>query len=121
MRRASRFDRLPQVLGEIDPHPRRPRAAVQKVIAQGQPEVLDVVERVLGGQRVDGVLHRVGGEDALVVPLRVGRREIPFEADAHRDVLELVALRAAADGHQADRLFSIIVFSQRDGHAQLPR
>ena len=63
----------------------------QEVAAEREPELLDRRRQVLARERVGRVLHRVGGDDAGVVALVVGRGEVAAQRDRDRQVPDPMA------------------------------
>ena len=69
--------------------------ALEKVVHQRQPEVLDAPPQVVLCQGVTGIPHRIRGERVGVVALHVDGFEVAFERDAYVEVPDLMALGAA--------------------------
>ena len=73
-----------------------PGPAARKCSTSRSPNDSIVVDRMLLGERVDRVAHRVGGEQAGVVPVDVRGVEVALEPDVDREVAQVVAARAGA-------------------------
>ena len=71
------------------------------MLGKDAPECLDRAAEVLRGERVDGVLHRIRGDDQAVVTVRVRPLEVTFEGNCHGQVADLMAIRAADHLDQA--------------------
>ena len=71
-----------------------PRPGREEVLDEPPSERLDVVDRMLLRERIDGVAHRVGGEQAGVVSLDVRGVEVALEPDVDREVAQVVAVTA---------------------------
>ena len=80
-------DARPQVLDGVQVHALDLRIAPEEMLDQDAAECFGRAHRMLLRERVDGVLHRVGGQDFAVVALGVRGSEVAFEADAERDLL----------------------------------
>ena len=83
------------------------RAGREEVLDEPPSERLDLVDRMLLGQRVDGVAHRVGSEQAGVVSLDVRGVEVALEPDVDREVAQVVAVGPARDLDEADLGLSV--------------
>jgi hypothetical protein len=83
-------------------------------------EILNGLDGILAREGIDGVLHRVRGEDPAVVAFAVRRFEIACEADAQREFLYVMAAFLTKETKKANALLAVIVFSQADGHASAP-
>ena len=96
----------------------------RKCSASAERERLDVVDRILPRQRVDGVLHRVGREARPVVAVDVDRVERAFELDVDRQIDELVRIAGPPHLHQADPRLAVAIPGQirheRSGDASCP-
>ncbi len=90
------------------------------MIGQAQPEFLDLAHRPLPGQRVDGVLHGVGGQHLAVIAVDVDLLEVALELDVDGDVLQVVLFTAARDPHQADPRFAVVTGRELDCHGSAP-
>lgn len=121
MRFAVDADALPAVL--LDPDARAGDVAelAGEVPAEAQREVLDLADRLLLGEGVDGVLLRVGGHHVGVVAGEVGAFEVSPQRGGHGEVAEFVHRTRAPHGDHPDFGFPVLVRPQRDPHGQLPR
>ena len=90
------------------------------MLDQPQPERLDVIDRVLLGQRIDRVAHGVGGQQAGVVPLDVGGLKLALELDADREIAQIVSVGPARDVDQANLGLSVPGLTQNDRHPSAP-
>jgi hypothetical protein len=96
-------------------------AARQEVLGEPGRELLARPERTFGGEAVDGVAHRVGGEDLGVVAGDVRHRELAGEPQRDGEVAQRVAAAGAAlDLDQPHALLAVVVVGERDVH-QVPR
>ena len=81
-------------------------------------QLLGVVLHGNGGglarDRVDGVLHGVGGQDFAVVAVVVRGVKVAGEQYLHGPLAQFVSLGAARDFHQADARFAVAIFSELD-------
>jgi len=71
------------------------------VAGQAQPELLDLTDRGLLGEGVDGVLLGVGRDHVGVVAGQVDVGQLAGEGDADVEVLELVAVPVPGDADHA--------------------
>ena len=114
-----RVEPLPRVLaqahgGELH------RFEAGEVARQRGGEVRQGLQRVLGGEGVDDVAHRVGGRQAGVVAVDVDRLEVPAQGDVGGQVAQQVALRAARDLDDADLGLAVRVGAEAGGHRSAP-
>src|SRR5207253_1507093 len=112
---AADVDPVPGVLGDEDGGGVDVGVAVDEVAAEGPGEAFDVGQRVVAGDGVDGVLHRVGRDDFRVVAVGVGGLEGAFELDVDGELLELVDVGAAGDLGQADLGLAVGVLGEDAG------
>ena len=78
------------------------RIALEKVPRQPQAERLGIVDRIAGGQRVHGVLHRVGRQHVGVVAVGVGFVVVTLEPDRDRQIPQVVPIAVARDLDESD-------------------
>ena len=114
VRPAGRVEALPEVLDDLDGRPRNRRVALDEVTREREAEVLDRVEGALGRERVDGVLHRVRGQDRGVVALDVRILEVPLETHRDGEVLQVVPVRPPRHLDQADARLAVGVGAEHD-------
>ena len=93
---------------------------LEEVAGHRRAEVLDRFQRMLPGQRVGDVLHRVRRDDQAVVADRVRVGEIPFELDLDRQLADLVAVGPAGDLRQPDPRLAVGMLGENDGHDRVP-
>ena len=85
-------------------------------MVEGTGERLNARQRMILGQHVHRVLHRVGRDDVAVVAVRVATGEVAFEGDVDADLLQLVPLAVPRDFRQPHvRLAVRIVLQHRHG------
>ena len=113
-----RLQRLPGVLADRD---RRAldRLGLDEVRREPARERLDRPVQVLGRERVDGVLHRVGRDDEGVVAGGERGVEAALERDVDGQVADAVD-RPADDPDEPDRLLAVAVGAEL-GHVGLQR
>ena len=113
---AADHEALPRLLDEADGRLGHLAIGFQEVLGQRHAETLDVRQRMLPGEDVDGILHRVGGDDLAIVAVAVGGVEISFQPhiDAHLD--QVVAVCVAGDFRQLNLRFAIGVVRENRGH-----
>ena len=100
-----------------DPHARLVDGVVgDPVVHDRGGEAGQGVERVLGGERVDDVAHRVGRGQAGVVAA-VDGLEVAAQRDVDGQVAQRVALAPADDLDDADLRLAVLVGAEH----QLPR
>jgi hypothetical protein len=87
----------PEVLREIDTHTRQAQVALQEVARQNQAERLRILDRLAGGERVHGILHRVGRQHAAVVAVGIRFVVVTRESDRKGEVVQVVAVPVPAD------------------------
>ena len=81
-------DPLQRLLDQADGRPLDVGMMLEEVARQRHAEALDRLQRVLLGQRVGDVLHRVRRDDQAVVAVGVRAGEIPFELDLDRQLAD---------------------------------
>jgi hypothetical protein len=91
---------LPGLLADRDGRGGHPPVA-EEVLDERRAERRERVQRVIGGEPVDDVAHRVGGHQAGVVVARVRSFEVALEHDVDGQVAQAVPLRAASELDQA--------------------
>ena len=98
----------PRVLDGFDA---RERNAGRRREVPGEPrrERFDVIDRILPGERIHRVLHRIGRQAGRVVTVRVNRLERAFERDAHGQVHDFVRPAPAADLQQPHVRFAVSI------------
>src|SRR5258708_22967298 len=99
----------PLALGDFDAHARDLPVVTQKMPDQLAGEIFDLLAGPGLGQRIDRVLHRVGGEHGPVVARGVNRIEIAFELNINGDLGEVVAIGVARDLQYPPARFSLII------------
>ena len=99
----------------------RDLVVAEEVTGQDLAEVLDRSAEVLGCQRVDRVLHRVGRDDAGVVAAGVREREVALERDGHGQVADPMTIGLTDELDQADRRLAIAVRTELDHGVLLVR
>jgi hypothetical protein len=67
----------------------------KEVAAQRDPERLRLSDAIACRYRVDGVLHRIGGEHAAIVSLRVRLGVLSFEPYRDGQVTQVVTIASA--------------------------
>ena len=67
---------------------------VEKVGCDRQGEAFRVGQRMIGGQRIDRVLHRVGRDHATIVAGQVRFAEISLQRNINVQLDEIVTIRA---------------------------
>ncbi len=67
---------------------------------------------------VDGVLHRVGGEDLGVVAKSVRGVEVAGEEDLDGPLVEVVVIEVLGEAHEADARFAVAVGVEFGGHGK---
>ena len=97
----------PQMLGEIDADPGQPLVALEEMPGEREPERFGLTDPVARGQRVDGVLHRIGRQHGAVVAVRVRLVILALEPDRDGQIAEIVPIGSAAKLHEADPRFAI--------------
>ena len=85
-------DPLQRLLGQADGRLLDVGMIGEEVAGHRRAEVLDRFQRMLPGQGVGDVLHRVRRDDQAVVAARVRIGEIPFELDLDRQLADVVAV-----------------------------
>jgi hypothetical protein len=118
-RRSFRPESIPPPLLDRDLDARRFPVLAQKVLGESEPEFLDLPAEPVLRERVDGVLHRVGGEHAGVVSRDVRGFEIAFESNRDRQVGNVVPAGAAIEADEPDPRLPVAVGAERQG--QVPR
>jgi hypothetical protein len=63
----------------------------EKVLNEVQRKIFHSFDGVLAGDGIDGILHRVGGQDFLVFAFCVGGFEVAFKANADGELFDVVA------------------------------
>ena len=79
----------------------------RKCTREEKPERLWLADRMLRGQRIHGVLHRVGRQDVAVVAVRVRLVVLALEPDRDGEILEVVAIAVARHLDEPDARFSV--------------
>ena len=92
----------------------------EEVARHRHAEVLDRFQRMLPGQRVGDVLHRVRRDDQAVVAAGVRIGEIPFELDLDRQLADLVAVGQPGDLGQANPRLAVGMLGENGGHDRVP-
>ena len=91
------------------------------MLDEPRAERLDVLDRMLLGQRVHHVAHRVGGQQAGVVSIDVRGLEVALEPHVDGEVAQVVAAGPARDLDQADLGLSVPGRLRPFDIGQLPR
>ena len=91
----------PGLFDSADPDARDRRFG-EKMIGEPERERLDMLDRILPRQRVDGVLHRVGREARPVVAVHVDGLERALELNLDRQVDQLVRIAGTPHLHEPD-------------------
>jgi hypothetical protein len=78
-------------------------------------EILDASGRGFAGEEVDGVLHRVGGEDFVVVAVGEAGEEIALKKDFDGPLLKIVDYRLAIYADEAYARLAVAIFGE-SGH-----
>ena len=113
-------DPLQRLLDQADGRPLDVGVMLEEVARQRRAEALDRLERVLLGQRVGDVLHRVRRDDQAVVAGGVRAGEIPFELDLDRQLADVVAVGPARDLRQPDPRLAVGMLGEDGGHDRVP-
>lgn len=67
-------------------------------------------------ERIDDVLHRIGGKDPAIIAVGKARQKIALEQNINRPFLEIMDRPLPVNSHQPDAGFSITVVGQYHGH-----
>ena len=110
----------PRVLDDVHARARNARPGREEVLDEPPSERLDVIDRMLLGQRVDRVAHGVGGKQAGVVSLDVGGLEVALELDVDREIAQVVAVGPARDLDEANLGLPVPGLTQNDRHPSAP-
>ena len=85
-----------------------------------QAEFFDGLDRMLPRQRVHGVFHGVRRQDLAVVAFCVRGLEVAFKTDRQSQLFDVVAALLPRHAQQPDARFSVIVFTEMNGHVSAP-
>ena len=94
-------DALPGVLLDLDAGALDRLDVADEVAGEGEREVLDLADAFLLRVRVDGLLLRVGRQDARLVADQMGVGEVAAKRRRDVEVANLMASRVAVDPHDA--------------------
>ena len=92
------------------------RIVGDEMLDQVHREILDRFDRELLGQDVEGVFHRVGGEDLAIIAGDMSRLEVALELDRKSEVLNLVLLFPPRDAQKPHARLSVIIMAQNYIH-----
>src|SRR5258706_118793 len=106
---------LPWVLSDVDPDERHTWLR-REVFRQPRRKRLDMIDPIAPGERVHGVLHRVGGETCAVVAVQVDRIKGAFERDIERELDEVVRIGAALAFHEPHLRLPVSIPREEGGH-----
>ena len=79
----------------------------------------DIFDTVQASNRVDRVLHRIGGDDFGVVALAVGGIEVTFEGNVHDQLKNAMAITVAFNIRQANFGFAVRLSGDGNAHGLL--
>ena len=114
------LDSGPRVLDDVHARACDGRPCGEEMLDEPPPERFDGVDRILLGKRIDRVAHRVGGEQAGVVPLGVRGVEVALESDVDREIAEVVSAGPARDLDETDLGLSVPGPTENDRHSSAP-
>src|SRR2546426_3632809 len=84
----------------------------KKMPDQPHRKILDRLDRELLRQDVEGVFHRVGGQDLTIIAGGMSRPEVALELDRKSGVPNLVLLFPPGNAQKSHARLSIIILSQ---------
>src|SRR5690242_8596123 len=95
-------DTRPEMFSDANRYSRDLRVVAQEVGDKAHAEVLNLSQGLSGGERVDGILHRVSRQYRAVIALSMYDLKIAFKLNVYGDVFDFVPLPRPVDPQQPD-------------------
>src|SRR5579863_7720075 len=111
---------LPGYLGKRNSRRGYLRVAIQKESHQFLSKFFHASRRRSSREGVDGILHRVGGEDLAVISGDEAGLEISFKQNLDSPFAKIVMVRMPLHSCQTDTRFAVTVFGQRNHRISFP-
>src|SRR6202041_919491 len=85
-----------------------------------QREFLNGFHRILPRENVHRILHRVCGQNFLIVAFRMRGLKVAFKAEANGQLLNIVPALLLYYAEQPNAGLTVVVCAQLDGHPSAP-
>jgi len=100
------------MVGHIHGHALEPGIPLEEVLAEHEPECFGLPHTVPPRDRIDSVLHRVGGQHVAIVAAGVRLGVLSLETYRYSEIAQIVTVAAAVEPYYPNPRFAVCGLDQ---------